>query len=110
MALQMELLPRRRMAVEPIADHRAAGMRTVHADLVRAAGLGLQFEPGRVRAAAKHLVACDRFLPLVRHLHGPAASAVKLEQRPFEYAFISRRAAFDDGPIGLLGSTAGEEP
>ena len=91
---------RRRPAIFAVADDRVADRRHVDAQLVRAAGEGLQFDPGgAVAGALDHAVAGARGLPLgLVDVHLFAAGAGLLGDRQFDHAVVDRRVRRRSAP------------
>ena len=79
----------------------------MHADLVRAAGLGLELEPGHARARGPAPVARERRSGPCRRPSPTSRSCVlSLSRFLSNTPSLAGGAPCDDGPIGLLGVAA----
>ena len=99
-------------AIDRVAQHRTADFGAMHADLVGAAGLRAQFQPGQPAGPAQRAVGGDGRLArrLVRH-HAPAALLRgDLGQRQVDPPRGPGRRALDHGPVGLLDPAVREQP
>ena len=96
--------PARRAAVEIVADDRVSVRGEMHADLVRAAGLGKEAQVGDRGQSRERLVACDGRLALralLRDLHLPPVLRVAA-QRVLVDAARGHGMSPDERPVGLL--------
>src|SRR5580692_12581932 len=99
--MQGRLAETRAVAINIVADNRPAHRSGVNAQLMGAAGDGLEREPGEAVAATTHLPVGNSLLPLRIGLLPPAALGVEPAERHVDDAFILGRAAFDDRPVGF---------
>jgi hypothetical protein len=95
-------------AVNRVAEHGAAELGAVNPDLVRAAGLGVQFEPGQAPALAHHAPLCARGLARRVDHHAPTATPGAFQQPGIHDSLRLRRDAPDDRPIRLARRPARE--
>ncbi len=91
-----------RVAVDRVAEYRAAEQSAVHAYLVRAAGAGVQFQPPDVASLTTHLPVGHRALPGRIADHAPARGTAMPAQPCVDRAVFGWRHASYHGPVGLL--------
>ena len=103
---QMQAVPRR--AIERVADYRPAHMRAMHPQLMRAAGLWCQCQPGSTIAAPEHLPERYRRLPVASHRHAPAASVGDFGEGGGDFPDIFGGVTLHHRPIGLRHTSFGK--
>ncbi len=103
-----------RASINPVAHDGTAQQGRMNADLMRATGMRVKFDPaahaiGRFDGAA-HSIVGDGGLAVRIGLHFPTGALVwDFVDREFDAAFVLARAPVDDGPIGLAHLPAGKK-
>src|SRR3546814_15293658 len=93
-----------------VPHDRVSDCRHLHAKLVRASGIGLQFDPaGAVSGALYNAVAraCGKPFLLV-HMHFFSSGARLLGKGKLDHAIIDGGHAYNQRPIDLTRRTAGK--
>src|SRR5690349_11204052 len=97
-------------SVHFITEHRIPARRRLHANLVRAAGLQLDLQPGAGLVKSASAIVENRFLPggMRRFDDGRFRLAVKLVQIVVPGAIQRLDDAFHGGPVDLVDAAAFE--
>lgn len=99
-----------RSAISDVAEHGTTQMRRMYANLMGAAGLWPELDPGDAVRLCQHAPVGPGRFAIVRDQHAPAFLGIDPANRRIDDASRLRRRALGQGPIDLADQPLAKQP